>query len=240
MFTAIIVDDEPITRTDFAEILQENGYSVVGQGSDGFDAIELCRNYKPDLVLMDIKMPIFDGLTAAESILKEKLTKCIILLTAHCDKEFVKKAKEIGIAGYLVKPVDEHTLISTVEVALSQCERYDSIVEELQGIKEKLEEKSLIDQAKLIISKQEGITEGEAFRLIQKMSMDKQTTMASISRLIVENGSERSKLEKAKKYLMDKYRIDETTAYNKIKSYGKENKCSIAEASDIIISKYGI
>lgn len=238
MFTAIVVDDEPVTRIDFAEILQENDYSVVGQGSDGFDAIELCRNYRPDLVLMDIKMPVFDGLNASESIIKEGLAKCVILLTAHCDKEFIKRAKEIGISGYLVKPIEEHTLLSTVEIALSQCERYDNVVEELYKTKQKLEEKSIIDQAKAIISKREGIAESEAFRFIQKMSMDKQNSMYNISKMIVENSSGRNKIEKAKKCLIDKYKIDESSAYNRIKLYSIENKCSIAEASEAISSAF--
>lgn len=236
MYTVIIVDDEPITRMDFKEMLQENGYKVVAQGADGFDAIELCKQYKPDVVLMDIKMPVFDGMSAADNILSEGLSGCVVLLTAYSDKEFIDKAKQIGITGYLVKPIEEHTLISTIEIALAQSKRYKNAVEESERMKMQIEEKSLIDRAKLIISKREGITEGDAYKLIQKMSMDKRSTMGSIGRIIVEGGSEREIIEKAKNKIMDINKVDEISAFNKIKVYSKHNDCSIKDAAEKIIS----
>ncbi|MEG2074767.1 MAG: response regulator, partial [Angelakisella sp.] len=120
MHTAIVVDDEPITRMDLSDMLREQGFSVVGEASDGFDAIELCRSLSPDVVLMDIRMPVFDGLSASETILSEELAGCVVLLTAFSSKELVERANQIGVTGYLVKPVEERLLLPTIEVALAQ------------------------------------------------------------------------------------------------------------------------
>ena len=103
----VIIDDEPVIRMDFREMLTLNGYEVAGEAADGFDAVELCRREKPDLVIMDIKMSVFDGLSAAEIILSEELSDCIILVSAYNDKEFFKKAKHAGVMNYLIKPVRE-------------------------------------------------------------------------------------------------------------------------------------
>jgi response regulator NasT len=116
----VIADDEPITRMDIREILEDAGYDVVGDVSDGFDAIEICRKLKPDLVLMDIKMPLLDGISAAKVINKEELVDSIILLTAYSDKNFIDKAKDVGVIGYLVKPVNEKSLLPAVEIALNK------------------------------------------------------------------------------------------------------------------------
>ena len=121
--TAIVVDDEPITRLDLSQLLGELGFAVVGEAADGFDAIELCRRHRPDVVLMDIKMPVFDGMTASETIIAEDLCGCVVLLTAFQDRELIDRAGRIGVTGYLVKPVEERLLLPTLEVAMAQAAR---------------------------------------------------------------------------------------------------------------------
>ncbi|WP_342455498.1 response regulator [Caloramator sp. Dgby_cultured_2] len=116
--TIVIVDDEPITRLDLNELLNESGFEVIGEASDGLDAVEICRKLRPDLVLMDVKMPLLDGIKASKIIITEELAKAVVLLTAYSSSEFVERAKESGVMAYLVKPVDEKTLINTIEIAL--------------------------------------------------------------------------------------------------------------------------
>ena len=108
---AIVVDDEPITRIDLRQMLTEMGFTVVGEAADGFDAIALCRRCHPDVVLMDIKMPVFDGMTASETLIREELCGCVVLLTAFQDRELIERAGRIGVTGYLVKPVEERLLL---------------------------------------------------------------------------------------------------------------------------------
>ena len=123
MRRVIIADDEPITRMDLSDMLTELGFQVVGEAADGFDAIELCRSLQPDVVLMDVKMPIFDGLSAAETILSEELAGCVVLLTAFSDRELVRRAGEAGVTGYLVKPVDAGQLRTVLERYLKKTAR---------------------------------------------------------------------------------------------------------------------
>ena len=121
--TAVVVDDEPITRLDLVQMLEEMGFEVAGDAADGFDAIELCRLHHPDVVLMDIQMPVFDGLTASETIISEDLGGCVVLLTAFGQRDIVERANRIGVTGYLVKPIEQRMLLPTIEVALAQSRR---------------------------------------------------------------------------------------------------------------------
>lgn len=185
MRTAIIVDDEPIIRLDFEEILCAAGFRVIAQGQDGFDAIALCEKHYPDLLLIDVKMPVFDGLSAAEKIIEMETAGSVILVTAYNNKEFVEQAKKIGVAGYVTKPVEERSLIPIIEIAMAQVEKHHKTIKEINKIKKQLEGKSLIDRAKLIVAKRDGIFEGEAYTKIQKMSMDKRIPMLEMAKLIV-------------------------------------------------------
>ncbi|MEG1777444.1 MAG: response regulator, partial [Angelakisella sp.] len=173
MHTAIVVDDEPITRMDLSDMLREQGFSVVGEASDGFDAIELCRSLSPDVVLMDIRMPVFDGLSASETILSEELAGCVVLLTAFSSKELVERANQIGVTGYLVKPVEERLLLPTIEVALAQSLRLRTMREENRTILRQMEESKLVERAKIIIAKEKGISESEAYSELRQLSMNK-------------------------------------------------------------------
>jgi two-component system, response regulator PdtaR len=186
----VIADDEPITRLDLSEILQEAGYEVVGEAADGFDAIEMCRNHIPDLVLMDIKMPLLDGINAAKVINKEELAKSIILLTAYSGKDFIENAKEAGVMGYLVKPIDEKSLLPAVEVALSKGKEFHKMKNEIKSKEEKLQARKVIEKAKGLLMGKKSISEDEAYNKIRKLSMDKRCSMKEIAEIIIMSYSE--------------------------------------------------
>jgi len=181
----VIADDEPITRMDIREILEDAGYDVVGDVSDGFDAIEICRRLKPDLVLMDIKMPLLDGISAAKVINKEELVDSIILLTAYSDKNFIDKAKDVGVIGYLVKPVNEKSLLPAVEIALNKGREIKKIKKEIKNVNDKLNARKIIEKAKGILMEKHKLTEQEAYDKIRTLSMNKRTSMREIAEAIL-------------------------------------------------------
>lgn len=183
--TILIVDDEPISRMDTREILEANGYDVVGEASDGFEAIEVCKKYNPSLVLMDIDMPLLDGIKASKVLTREKLVGGIILLTAFEDKKYIEMAKEVGAFGYMIKPVNEKVFIPTVEMCLSKAEEFDELKKDFDKINNKLNDRKLIEKAKGIIVKQLNSNEDEAYNRIRKLSMDRRTTMAEIAKIII-------------------------------------------------------
>lgn len=181
----VIADDEPITRMDIKEMLEEAGYNVVGEASDGFDAIEMCRKFSPNIVIMDIKMPLLDGINASKIIMQEGLADGIILLSAYSDTNFVEKAKEAGVIGYLVKPLDNKSLIPAVEVAISRAKEIKEIKTNMINVQKKLEARKVIEKAKGILMVEQGITEQEAFSMIRNLSMKKRVTMEDISEIII-------------------------------------------------------
>ncbi|SHJ56248.1 response regulator receiver and ANTAR domain protein [Hathewaya proteolytica DSM 3090] len=181
----IIVDDEPLTRMDLSEILEDAGYSVVGEASDGIDAVELCRKEKPDLIIMDIKMPLLDGLSASKIIQKEELSGAIILLTAYSGKEFIEKATNVGVIGYLVKPIDEKSLLPAVEVALAKGIEFNKIKQDLKETKDKLESRKIVEKAKGILMKKYGLNEDDAYKKIRSLSMNKSCSMKDIAEMVI-------------------------------------------------------
>ncbi|MDU7885817.1 MAG: response regulator [Clostridium perfringens] len=183
--TIVIVDDEPITRMDTREILEANGYDVVGEASDGFEAIEVCKKYNPSLVLMDIDMPLLDGIKASKVLTKEKLVGGVILLTAFEDKKYIEMAKEVGAFGYMIKPVNEKVFIPSVEMSLSKAEEFDELKKDYDKINNKLNDRKLIEKAKGILVKQLNSNENDAYNRIRKLSMDRRTTMAEIAKIII-------------------------------------------------------
>ncbi|SQB38659.1 two-component response regulator [Clostridium perfringens] len=183
--TIVIVDDEPITRMDTREILEANGYDVVGEASDGFEAIEVCKKYNPSLVLMDIDMPLLDRIKASKVLTKEKLVGGVILLTAFEDKKYIEMAKEVGAFGYMIKPVNEKVFIPTVEMCLSKAEEFDELKKDYDKINNKLNDRKLIEKAKGILVKQLNSNENDAYNRIRKLSMDRRTTMAEIAKIII-------------------------------------------------------
>lgn len=225
---------------DFTEMLRELDIEVLGTGSDGFDAVELCRKYRPQLVLMDIKMPVFDGLDASRTILREFPEICIVLITAFSDNELIERAKDIGVAGYLVKPIDERSLKPALEIAMAQHKRYNQAVSNVQNMEQRLRDKNHVDRAKYLLAKRENISEGEAYSRLQKMSMDKRCSIEEIAnRLIQMEELHKETLNQAKRYLMEKYGLSDTKAYERIKSQSRRWNCSVYAAAEKIVKLAG-
>ncbi|MDY2984585.1 MAG: response regulator [Synergistes jonesii] len=185
--TVVIADDEPITRMDLRELLLDSGYEVVAEAGDGFDALEACRKYQPDIVLMDIKMPLLDGLSAAKMIVQEDLTDAIILLTAYREMEFIDEAKKIGVNGYLVKPIDEKSLIPSMEVMLSKGREIKRLRKDIQRVSSRLENRGVIERAKGRVMREKGMTEEEAYIYIRNLSLQKGVSMRQIADIILQS-----------------------------------------------------
>lgn len=181
----VIVDDEPITRMDIRGMLEAENYEVVGEASDGIEAIELCKKHLPDLVIMDISMPLLDGLKASKKILDEKYTKSIILLTAYSDKENIEKAKKYGVSGYLVKPIMEKSLTPMVEVAIANGTKTREYEISLEKLTKKLSDRKLIEKAKGIIMVEQNLSEEEAYQLLRELSMNKRCPISEIAEMFV-------------------------------------------------------
>lgn len=181
----VVAEDEPITRMDICEILITAGYDVVGEASNGIEAIDICRKFKPDLVLMDIKMPKLDGIQAAQIIMKEELVQALIMLTAYSGKEFVSKVKDIGAFGYIVKPIDETKLIPQIEIAISKGKEFKNIRNKIDEINKEIEEVKIIHTAKETLMEKYSLNENDAYRKLRKLSMDKQSSIVEISKNII-------------------------------------------------------
>ena len=185
----VIADDDVITRLDIREALEFQGYEVVGEAADGIDAVELCADLKPDVVLLDVKMPVMDGLTAAKIIGGAGNDIAIIMLTAYNDKQFVDKAGEFGALGYLVKPVDEKSLTPTIEIAVKRLKEFRELKKTVEGQEKKLEERKIIEKAKGILIQNNSISEDEAYRYLRTISMNKRKTIVEVAKIIIETES---------------------------------------------------
>ena len=181
----VIADDEPITRVDLKELLEDQNYEVVGEASDGFDAIEVCKAVKPDLVLMDVEMPLLDGFCAAKVLKEEDIVDTIMMLTAYSDKECIRKAKEIGVSGYIVKPVAVRTMIPAIEVALAQSAQMKQLKQEGTQAKKQLESRKIIEKAKGYIMQEKKISEQEAYDYIRSLSQAKKLSMKRVAEMIL-------------------------------------------------------
>ena len=188
----VIADNESIIRMDLKEILAEAGHQVVGEAADGIKAIELARKHTPDLVIMDIKMPQMDGITAAKIISAEKIAP-VLLLTAFSQKEIVEKAKDSGVLAYLVKPVKEANLFPAIEIALSRFQEFAELERELEEVKNSLETRKILDRAKGILMDSYNLTENEAYRRIQQYSMSKRKSIREVAEAIIEAAVKKSK-----------------------------------------------
>lgn len=180
----VIADNESIIRMDLREMLEEAGHEVVGEAVNGARAVELAQKTRPDLVIMDIKMPEMDGIAAASRISEEKLAP-VLLLTAFSQPEIVERAKTSGVLAYLVKPVQESSLFPAMEIALSRWEEMHGLEEELERLKDSLETRKLLDRAKGILIEAHGISEVEAYRRIQRYAMTKRKTIKEIAEAVV-------------------------------------------------------
>ncbi|MGZ0085413.1 ANTAR domain-containing response regulator [Caldibacillus thermoamylovorans] len=181
----IVVDDDPITRMDIKEMLMQAGYEVVGEGRNGEEAIDLVYQFKPDIVIMDIKMPKMDGIKATRIIRKFNLC-AVVLLTAYSQRELVNDAKEAGVTGYLVKPVSEEDLIPAIEIAKSQQEQFRLLERDIQLLKKSIEERKVIEKAKGKLMKRFSCSEEKAYEWIRKKSMEHRIPMFKLAEKIIE------------------------------------------------------
>lgn len=186
----VVAEDEAIIRLDIVETLREAGFDVVGQAGDGAEAVRLALETKPDLVLMDIKMPGTDGLQAAEVLAEHNLP--VVLLTAFSSPELVERASAAGVFSYVVKPFNPSNLIPALRIALSLHERMTTAANEVDEITEKLETRKLVDRAKGLLTEKMKLNEPEAFRWIQKASMDRRLSMKQVAQTVIEQLTEKN------------------------------------------------
>jgi response regulator NasT len=183
----VIAEDEALIRLDLKEMLEEDGYDVVGEAGDGESAIRLTAEHAPDLVILDVKMPILDGISAAERIAAERIAP-VVILTAFSQRELVERAREAGAMAYLVKPFTKADLVPAIEMAVSRFQEIKSLEAEVSTLEDRLETRKAVDRAKGLLQAAHGWTEPEAFRFIQKTSMDRRMTMRAVAEAVVAGG----------------------------------------------------
>lgn len=180
----IIADDESIIRMDLRALLEDLGFSVIGEAADGQKALDMTRSLRPDIVLMDIKMPVMDGLDAAKVISDEKIAP-VVLLTAYSQKDLIERAKDAGVYAYLVKPFQESDLMPAIEISLARYLEQKELESTLGDLEEKLETRKVVDRAKGILMDKYKLSEAEAFKRIQQQSMNQRRSMKDIADAIV-------------------------------------------------------
>jgi response regulator NasT len=180
----LIADDEPLIRLDLKNMIESLGYEVIAEAGDGVSAVEAARTLKPDVAILDIKMPGMDGIDAANILNSEKIAP-VVLLTAYSDMDLINRAKEAGVFAYLVKPFRESDLRPAIEVAISRYKEFLALEEEVSELEDKLETRKLIERAKGILMDQYGLKEQEAFRRIQVQSMNTRKSMKEIAEAII-------------------------------------------------------
>lgn len=183
----VIAEDEALIRLDLAEMLGDLGYDVVGQAADGEHALALVEELRPDLVLMDVKMPRLDGIAAAERIARDRVAP-VVMLTAFSQRELVERARDAGAMAYLVKPFSESDLTPAIEMAVSRFAELQQLEAEVADLTDRLETRKALDRAKGVLQQQLSISEPEAFRWIQKTAMDLRLSMRQVAEGVVEHG----------------------------------------------------
>ncbi|GAA2726930.1 ANTAR domain-containing response regulator [Actinocorallia aurantiaca] len=184
----VIAEDEALIRLDLKEMLEEDGYLVVGEAGDGESAVKLATELRPDLVILDVKMPILDGISAAERIAGERVAP-VIMLTAFSQRELVERARAAGAMSYLVKPFTKADLVPAIEMAVSRYEEIRQLESEVTSLKDRLETRKVVDRAKGHLQARHGWSEPEAFRWIQKTSMDRRLTMRTVAEAVLETAA---------------------------------------------------
>ena len=183
----VIAEDEALIRMDLAEMLAEEGYDVVGQAGDGQRAVELVRELQPDLVVLDVKMPVLDGIAAAELIAGERLAP-VVMLTAFSQRELVERARDAGAMAYLVKPFQRADVVPAIEMAVSRFAELRQLEQEVAGLNERLETRKAMDRAKGVLQSELGLSEPDSFRWIQKTAMDLRMSMRQVAEGVIAHG----------------------------------------------------
>jgi len=181
----VLAEDEALIRLDLAEMLGEEGYDVVGQAADGEKALALVRELRPDLAILDVKMPKLDGITVAERIGDEKICP-VIILTAFSQRDLVSRASAAGAMAYLVKPFTKADLVPAIEIAVSRFAEREQLEREVAGLADRLETRKLVERAKGMLQQKFNLSEPEAFRWIQKTAMDKRVPMRRVAQLVID------------------------------------------------------
>lgn len=181
----IVVEDEPLIRKDLCFMLEHSGVEVLGEGKDGFDAVNLCKKHHPDVAILDVNLPELDGITASKVIKKEGLSRAVVLVTAYSEEIFIDRAGKAGVDGYLVKPVDARMLLPTIKIALSKADEQAKIVQELHATTKKLESRKTIEKAKGALMQHEHFTEQEAYGKMRSLSMQKNCSLEEVSAILL-------------------------------------------------------
>jgi len=180
----VIAEDEALIRMDLKEMLEESGYAVVGEAGDGETAVRLANELRPDLVVLDVKMPVLDGISAAERITADHLAP-VLMLTAFSQKDLVDRARDAGAMAYLVKPFQKADLVPAIEMAVSRYEQMAALEAEVADLTERLETRKLVDRAKALLQSSHGLSEADSFRWIQKTSMDRRLSMRQVAETVL-------------------------------------------------------
>ncbi len=181
----LVAEDEGLIRMDLVEMLEEEGYSVVGQAGDGASAVRLATELRPDLVILDVKMPELDGLSAAEQVVSARLA-AVVILTAFSERDLVERAREAGVMAYLVKPFQKKDLVPAIEMAVSRFAELVALEREVEDLHGRMAARKLVERAKGVLQTSRGMTEPEAFRWIQRRSMDQRRSMRAVAQEVLD------------------------------------------------------
>lgn len=181
----VVAEDDSLIRMDLIEMLRDEGYDVVGEAPNGQVAVDLAESLNPDLVIMDVKMPVRDGIDAASEIARKRIAP-VVMLTAFSQREFVERARDAGAMAYIVKPFTQADLVPAIELALSRYRELTVLEAEIADLSSRFEARKLIDRAKGLLMEKRAMTEAEAFRWIQHNAMDKRVTMKAVAEIVVE------------------------------------------------------
>jgi response regulator NasT len=184
----LVAEDEALIRLDLREMLEEEGYDVCGEAGDGASAVRLAQELRPSLVILDVKMPVLDGISAAEQIVSERIAP-VVILTAFSQRDLVERAREAGAMAYLVKPFQKKDLLPTIEMAVSRFAELVALESEVADLTGRLEARKLVDRAKGVLQSEHGMTEPDAFRWIQRTSMDSRQSMRAVAQAVIEGRS---------------------------------------------------
>jgi AmiR/NasT family two-component response regulator len=184
--SVLVAEDEALIRLDLVEMLREEGYVVAGEAADGEEAVRLANELRPDLVILDVKMPKVDGIDAASQIAGKRIAP-VVILTAFSQRELVERARDAGAMAYLVKPFAKQDLVPAIELAVSRFSELQALETEVSTLTERLETRKAIERAKGLLMAKQGLSEPEAFRWIQRTAMDRRTTMKAVAEAVIEN-----------------------------------------------------
>lgn len=194
----LVAEDEALIRLDLVELLTEEGYTVIAEAGDGEEALALARKLEPDLVVMDVKMPKMDGITAAASIAEERIAP-VVMLTAFSQRELVERAREAGAMAYVVKPFGPADVVPAIEIAMARFAEIRAVEDEVADLEERLASRKAVDQAKGLLQEGLGLTEPEAFRWIQKTAMDLRKSMREVAEGVIDHSKAGGKPKPLKK-----------------------------------------